>query len=52
MLFIVDLANYTLRMAPIVYTSEGAHIAKVLWNETLTELSFAGVDGIIQRIGD
>lgn len=33
--------------APIVYTAEGEGIAKRLWRETMKELSFAEVQGIV-----
>ncbi|KAI0006453.1 hypothetical protein F4779DRAFT_21157 [Xylariaceae sp. FL0662B] len=34
-------------MAPIIYKPEGEEIAKLLWKETMDELSFAGVEDII-----
>ncbi|KAK0615715.1 hypothetical protein B0T17DRAFT_352521 [Bombardia bombarda] len=39
-------------MAPIVYTSEGKEVAARLWKETMKELSFAGVEEIVDRLGD
>ncbi|KAI9148973.1 Short chain dehydrogenase virG [Paramyrothecium foliicola] len=39
-------------MAPLVYTSKGAELAKQLWAETMSELSFAGVADIVQRLSD
>lgn len=33
--------------APIIYTAEGEQIAKRLWSETMEELSFAGVQEIV-----
>jgi hypothetical protein len=38
-------------MAPIVYTAEGERITKLLWDETITELSFAHVGDVIQEVG-
>ena len=35
-------------MAPIVYQPEGQRIAKLLWAETMNELSFAGVSEILE----
>lgn len=37
-------------MAPIVYKPEGQRIAKLLWEETLDEFSFAGVRDVIDGI--
>lgn len=37
----------TFSSAPIVYTTEGEQIAKRLWRETMEELSFAEVQGIV-----
>lgn len=34
-------------MAPIVYTAEGKHVAKLLWKETMDEFSFEGVEEVI-----
>jgi hypothetical protein len=39
-------------MAPIIYKTEGEEIAKRLWEETMTELSFAGVEDIINAISN
>lgn len=39
-------------MAPLVYTSEGDEIAKRLWNETMDELSFAGVKAILEEMSE
>ncbi|KAH8159955.1 hypothetical protein CIB48_g8288 [Xylaria polymorpha] len=36
--------------SPIIYKTEGLKIAEVLWQETMEELSFAGVDGIIKSL--
>ncbi|KAL2782927.1 hypothetical protein BJX66DRAFT_319486 [Aspergillus keveii] len=38
-------------MAPFVYQPRGEAIAKQLWQETMAELSFADVEGIINRLG-
>ncbi|KAI1075565.1 hypothetical protein F5B20DRAFT_379308 [Whalleya microplaca] len=38
-------------MAPIIYKPEGEEIAKIIWKETMDELSFAGVSDIIQQLG-
>jgi hypothetical protein len=37
-------------MAPIVYKSEGLRFAKQLYEETLDELSFAGVRDTINNL--
>ena len=37
-----------LRMAPFVYQPEGQRVAKQLYEETLNELSFAGVRDIVE----
>lgn len=37
-------------MAPIVYTAEGQRLAKRLYEETLDELTFAGVKDIVDEI--
>ncbi|KAI0869420.1 NAD(P)-binding protein [Hypoxylon argillaceum] len=34
--------------SPIIYKPEGQKLAEVLWQETMDELSFAGVDGILK----
>lgn len=39
-------------MAPIVYKPEGEELAKRLWEETMAELSFAGVRDIIKEISN
>ncbi|KAK8024072.1 NAD(P)-binding protein [Apiospora rasikravindrae] len=39
-------------MAPLLYKPEGDAIAKQLWEETLSELEFAGVRDIIQRMSN
>lgn len=38
------------RMAPIVYKSEGQRLAKSVFEETMDELSFAGVKEIIAGV--
>ncbi|KAI1349861.1 hypothetical protein F5Y01DRAFT_287779 [Xylaria sp. FL0043] len=38
------------KMAPIVYTAEGKQMAQRLWKETMSELSFAGVEDIIDAL--
>jgi hypothetical protein len=35
-------------MAPLVYSKEGEQIAQRLWNETMQELAFAGVEDIFK----
>lgn len=37
-------------MPPIIYGPEGQHIAKLLYEETLNEMSFAGVRDILERL--
>lgn len=37
-------------MSPLVYKSEGLRLAKQLYEETLDELSFAGVRDIINDL--
>ena len=37
-------------MAPIVYKPEGQRIAKLLFQETLDEFSFAGAKEIVARL--
>jgi hypothetical protein len=37
-------------MTPIVYKPEGLRLSKQLYEETLDELSFAGVRGIVDEI--
>ncbi|KAI1772109.1 NAD(P)-binding protein [Hypoxylon cercidicola] len=39
-------------MAPILYTPEGERISEQLWKETMNELAFANVEGILKEIGD
>ena len=38
------------RLAPIIYTSDGAKISQQLWKETMTELAFAGAEGIVEGL--
>ncbi|KAI1306377.1 NAD(P)-binding protein [Xylaria venustula] len=38
------------KMAPIVYTAEGRQMAQRLWKETMSELSFAGVEDVIEAL--
>ncbi|KAI0526425.1 retinol dehydrogenase 12 [Xylaria bambusicola] len=38
------------KLAPIVYTPEGGQMAQRLWKETMSELSFAGVEDIIEAL--
>ncbi|KAJ2988953.1 hypothetical protein NUW58_g3713 [Xylaria curta] len=38
-------------MSPFVYTAEAKQVIPRLWQETMNELSFAGVEGIIQELG-
>ncbi|KAK7213933.1 hypothetical protein V2G26_021111 [Clonostachys chloroleuca] len=43
--------NGKLRPLPaLIYTPEGEHLAKRVWKETLDELSFAGVEKIIDNL--
>jgi len=37
-------------MAPLIYRPEGENIAKQLWEETMTELSFAKVREVIHEV--
>lgn len=37
-------------MAPVIYKPEGERLAKKLWEESLNELSFAGVHDIIRGL--
>lgn len=37
-------------MPPIIYTPEGKRISEQLWQETMTELSFAKVEDILKSI--
>ncbi|KAH9994171.1 NAD(P)-binding protein [Xylariaceae sp. FL0662B] len=37
-------------MAPLIYKPEGAKLGELLWQETMAELSFAGVENIIQNL--
>ncbi|CCC07601.1 unnamed protein product [Sordaria macrospora k-hell] len=37
-------------LAPIIYTEEGSKISKKLWDETMTELEFAGVREILATL--
>lgn len=39
------------RFAPVVYTPEGTQMAQRLWKETMSELSFAGVEDVIEAFG-
>ncbi len=39
-----------IRFAPIVYTAEGRQMAQRLWKETMSELSFAGVEDVIEAL--
>ncbi|KAI0460521.1 hypothetical protein F5B21DRAFT_452179 [Xylaria acuta] len=38
------------QMAPIVYTVEGGRMGQSLWKETMSELSFAGVEDVIEAL--
>ena len=38
------------RKAPFAYRPEGERVAALLWTEVMAELSFAGVEDIIERI--
>lgn len=42
------MVHYSLPV--ILYTPEGEKVAQKVWKETLEELSFAGVDQIIQEL--
>ncbi|KAI1421684.1 hypothetical protein F5Y12DRAFT_766464 [Xylaria sp. FL1777] len=37
-------------LAPVVYTAEGRQMAQRLWKETMSELSFAGVEDVIEAL--
>ncbi|KAI1074445.1 NAD(P)-binding protein [Whalleya microplaca] len=37
-------------MAPLIYKPEGAKLGEILWQETMEELSFAGVGSIVQDL--
>ncbi|KAI0179260.1 NAD(P)-binding protein [Hypoxylon sp. FL1284] len=39
-------------LAPIIYTPEGEKISKQLWRETMDELAFANVEGILKGISE
>ncbi|PHH90755.1 hypothetical protein CDD83_2751 [Cordyceps sp. RAO-2017] len=39
-------------MAPIIYKPEGEEVAKVLWEETMKELSFAPIQEAIQEVNN
>jgi hypothetical protein len=39
-------------MAPILYQDEGKEVAERLYEETVEELSFAGVRQIIEGVSD
>jgi hypothetical protein len=34
----------------MLYTSEGKELTEKVWRETMAELSFAGVEGILQSM--
>jgi hypothetical protein len=36
-------------MAPLAYTSQRNNLAKKLYEETMDELGFAGVEGIVKE---
>ncbi|KAI1177546.1 hypothetical protein F4777DRAFT_541343 [Nemania sp. FL0916] len=38
------------RLAPIIYTEEGARISEKQWRETMAEISFAKVEGISEMV--
>ncbi|TRX88704.1 hypothetical protein FHL15_010376 [Xylaria flabelliformis] len=38
------------QMAPVVYTADGERMAQSLWKETMGELSFAGVEDVIEAL--
>ncbi|KAI1086967.1 retinol dehydrogenase 12 [Rostrohypoxylon terebratum] len=38
--------------APLVYTSEGERLSKILWDEIMAELSFADVEDILRGLED
>ena len=38
------------RFHTLMYTSEGKTTTNRLWDETLQELSFAGVEGVLQSM--
>ncbi|KAI0437182.1 hypothetical protein F4803DRAFT_539856 [Xylaria telfairii] len=40
----------TSKMASVVYTAEGERMTQSLWKETMSELSFAGVEDVIEAL--
>ncbi|KAI8628721.1 retinol dehydrogenase 12 [Xylariaceae sp. FL1651] len=38
------------KFAPVVYTVDGRQMGQRLWKETMSELSFAGVEGVIRDL--
>ncbi|KAI1292374.1 hypothetical protein F5Y03DRAFT_402980 [Xylaria venustula] len=40
------------KIAPVIYTEEGKKTSEQLWEETIEELSFAGVENIVKELGD
>ncbi|KAI1743929.1 hypothetical protein F4680DRAFT_407953 [Xylaria scruposa] len=38
------------QMAPVVYTADGKRMAQSLWKETMSELSFASVEDVIEAL--
>ena len=37
-------------MAPIIYTTEGEALKEQIWQETLTEFTFADMEGIVRGL--
>lgn len=45
-----QLILFSIRWAPFVYQSKGQEIAERLWQETMDELAFANVSGVIKEL--
>lgn len=39
-------------MAPFVYTDKGKEVAELLWEETMTEFSFANVSEVLENLSN
>jgi hypothetical protein len=49
---IKTIAKTVHRLAQIIYTAEGKKISEQLWKETMEELAFANVKGILKTISE
>ncbi|KAI0972109.1 hypothetical protein F4678DRAFT_479094 [Xylaria arbuscula] len=47
-----DEAHGQFLKAPVIYTEEGKKTSELLWEETIKELSFVGVENIVKELGD